>query len=470
MLLPKDFSSYTRKLMGEELFSQFVEGLDSPSPVSVRLNPFKSAGEVLNPSMNARPVEWCQHAYYLQKRPPFTMDPLLHSGAYYVQDASSMFIDQVLRNHVTQPVLMLDLCAAPGGKTTAAMSALPEGSVLVANEPMPLRAQILSENVQKYGHPDMVVTQNFPSDYLKTGMEFDVILADVPCSGEGMFRKDEGALREWSVQHVSDSSRLQREIIDAAWSMLRPGGLFIYSTCTFNSKENEENVAWLMEHHDAIPLEIETESKWGITGSLVADFNVPVYRFIPGISEGEGLFMAVMRKSGESASQSKKNSKADKRQKRQAKPSMPQYLSSWLKEEKDYSLRAIGDTIHAIPSRWEDYLEKMSSLKVIHAGVRLAKIKGKDHVPHHSLALSLALRRDAFPTCELNYTHAISYLRREAPILPPNTPSGYVLMTYKGHPLGFAKNLGTRSNNLYPQEWKIKSSHDTEEWSLLEPA
>ena len=470
MLLPKDFSSYTRRLMGEELFSQFSEGLDSPSPVSVRLNPYKSAGEVLNPEMKARRVEWCQHAYYLQKRPPFTMDPLLHSGAYYVQDASSMFIDQVLRCHVKQPVLMLDLCAAPGGKTTAAMSALPEGSVLVANEPMPLRAQILSENVQKYGHPDMVVTQNYPSDYLKTGMTFDVILADVPCSGEGMFRKDEGALREWSVQNVSDSSRLQREIIDAAWSMLRPGGLFIYSTCTFNSKENEENVSWLMEHHDAMPLEVETDSQWGITGSLVADFNTPVYRFIPGVTEGEGLFMAVMRKPGEASSQSGKKKKTDKRQKHQAKPSLPQHLSSWLKEERDYTLKARGDTIHAIPSRWEDYLEKMSSLKVIHAGVRLAQIKGKDLVPHHSLALSLALRRDAFPACELNYTQAISYLRRESPTLPQTTPSGYVLMTYKGHPLGFAKNLGTRSNNLYPQEWKIKSGHATEEWSLLTPA
>ncbi len=453
--------------MGDEIYSCFMEGLNSPPPISVRLNPYKNCSEVISSEFNYQPVPWCRNAYYLGIRPPFTMDPLLHSGTYYVQDASSMFLDQVLRQHINKPVLMLDLCAAPGGKTTVARTALPEGSLIIANEPIPIRAQILSENIQKYGHPDMIVTQNYPADHLNSGLTFDVILADVPCSGEGMFRKDEGAVREWSVKNVADCSRLQRDIVKTAWTMLRPGGLLIYSTCTFNLKENEENVKWMIEELGAEPLSVKVDNQWGILGSFMPNFNAPVYRFIPGFTKGEGLFMCVMKKNDVGTAQFKKKHKTDKRHDKRQKIVIPNNIISWLKDKEEYTFKLINGFIYAIPNQWEDIVDGLSCLKVIHAGVKLAQLKGKDYVPQTSLALSLALQIDSFPTCHLDYSSAIAYLRRESIVLPSSMPHGYVIMSYNGHPIGFSKNLGTRSNNLYPQEWKIRSSYVAEKWDFL---
>ena len=210
-----------------------------------------------------------------------------------------MFVCHVLRQFVLEPVAMLDLCAAPGGKSTAARSILPEGSLLVSNEPITSRAQILLENITKWGWPDCIVTNNYPRDYRKAKAMFDVILCDVPCSGEGMFRKDPATISEWSPQNVEKCWRLQREIVADAWECLKSGGLLIYSTCTFNTKENEENVRWIMDTYEAEVLEIPTQPEWGITGSLLPDFNAPVYRFIPGITKSEGLFLCALRKKGE---------------------------------------------------------------------------------------------------------------------------------------------------------------------------
>ena len=193
---------------------------------------------------------------------------------------------------------VLDLCAAPGGKSTAMRTVLPEGSILVSNEPNPTRAQILLENITKWGWPDCIVTNNYPRDFRKAKAKFDLILCDVPCSGEGMFRKDPQAISEWSLQNVEKCWRLQREIVADAWECLNPGGLLIYSTCTFNIKENEENVRWIIDTYDAEPLTIPTDPSWNITGSLLPGFDAPVYRFIPGITRSEGLFVCVLHKFG----------------------------------------------------------------------------------------------------------------------------------------------------------------------------
>ena len=217
-----------------------------------------------------------------------------------------MFVSHVLRQLVSEPVAMLDLCAAPGGKSTAAIAALPEGSTLVSNEPNPTRAQILLENITKWGHKGCTVSNSYPRDFRKARLQYDVILCDVPCSGEGMFRKDPQAIQEWSPQNVEKCWRLQREIVADAWECLNPGGLLIYSTCTFNTKENEENVRWIIEEYDAEPLPIPIEADWNITGSLLEGFNAPVYRFIPGLTRGEGLFMAVLRKQGKRKEESGK--------------------------------------------------------------------------------------------------------------------------------------------------------------------
>ena len=271
-------------------------------------------------------VPWCPDGYYLSGRPQFTFDPLFHAGCYYVQEAASMFITHIInwwkvergkRKENTPatelalesnlfplstfhfpPISALDLCAAPGGKSTAMRTVLPEGSLLVSNEPIPTRAQILLENITKWGWPDCIVTNNYPRDFRKAKTHFDIILCDVPCSGEGMFRKDPATISEWSQQNVEKCWRLQREIVADAWECLNPGGLLIYSTCTFNIKENEENVRWIIDTYDAEPIMIPTEPEWNITGSLLEGFDAPVYRFIPGITPSEGLFICALVKRG----------------------------------------------------------------------------------------------------------------------------------------------------------------------------
>ena len=396
-ILPEEFVKTTRELRGEERFSRYLAAFDEEPPVSIRLNPLH-----LSPlTTHLSPLEyvpWCRNAFYLDHRPNFTFDPLLHAGCYYVQEAASMFLDTVLKQHL--PTLhsslftlhSLDLCAAPGGKSTLMRSALPEGSLLYSNEPVSKRASILLENIMKWGYPDCVVTNNYPRDYVRSGLKFDVILCDVPCSGEGMFRKDPQTISEWSPQNVEKCWRLQREIVSDAWKCLNNGGLLIYSTCTFNTKENEENIRWILENYDADILSIDTEAGWGITGSLLPGFDAPVYRFIPGITKSEGLFMCVLRKGGE------------------------------RQEAKGKKMADIQKT-----------------LRIVSPPANLSPLTS-----HHS---------------PLTYSQAIAYLRGEALVLPDDTPRDIVTVSFMGHPLGQVKNLGTRANNLYPKEWRIKSTH-----------
>lgn len=299
--LPADFVAETRRIMGEERYNRFVGAFDEEAPTSIRVNPRIAIDHgpwTIDHSDSQ--VPWCSEGYYLADRPQFTFDPLLHAGCYYVQEASSMFVTHVLRQSGDCPQSALDLCAAPGGKSTALRSVLPADCVLISNEPMGNRAQILLENVTKWGAPNHIVTNNYPRDFRKAKLKFDFILCDVPCSGEGMFRKDPNAISEWSAQNVEKCWQLQREIVADAWECLNPGGLLIYSTCTYNAKENEENIRWIQDTYDAQVLDIPVDSSWNITGSLLDGFHEPVYRFIPGITRGEGLFVCALRKAGSS--------------------------------------------------------------------------------------------------------------------------------------------------------------------------
>ena len=432
--LPLAFTDYTRSLFGDNLYHTFLKGLDETAPVSIRLNPFKLAETThkVNPELNPHPIPWCKDGYWLETRPNFTFDPLLHAGAYYVQEASSMFLSHVLHHLVKQPVMALDLCAAPGGKTTCARTSLPVGSFLFSNEPIGKRAQILAENVQKFGHEDVVVTNNYPRDYKKTKLGFDVIIADVPCSGEGMFRKDPQSIEEWSPQNVENCWQLQRSIIADIWDNLKPGGILIYSTCTFNAHEDEENIAWILNEYEAELLSVPTEEAWNITGALIDNplrdgREFPVYRFIPGKTRGEGIFMAIIRKRG---------------------------------ENKTFINKTTIDVDKAIT-------EARKRLRILSHGVKDGMQKGKNVIPDHTLALSFSTDKSAYPNVEVDYQTAIAYLRHEAIVLSSDAPRGIVLLTYKGYPIGFAKNLGNRANNLYPQEWRIKSTHIPEEPMIL---
>jgi 16S rRNA C967 or C1407 C5-methylase (RsmB/RsmF family) len=383
--------------MGDERFNRYLGAFDEDAPVSIRVNTKRYINcqlSIANCQLNK--VPWCSEGYYLNDRPQFTFDPLLHAGCYYVQEASSMFVTHILRNvqcsmfngqcSMVNVQCALDLCAAPGGKSTALRSVLPDDCVLISNEPMGNRAQILLENVTKWGGPNHIVTNNYPRDFRKAKLKFDLILCDVPCSGEGMFRKDPNAISEWSAQNVEKCWQLQREIVADAWECLNPGGLLIYSTCTYNTKENEENIRWILDTYDAQVLDIPVDPSWNITGSLLQGFNEPVYRFIPGITRGEGLFVCALRKAGSL----------------QPKPFNAQKLA----------------------------------LKVLDAEFEKSDV-----------------------CVDVDYATALKYLRGEALVLPADTPRGIVTITYQGQPLGPAKNIGNRANNLYPKAWRIKSTH-----------
>lgn len=420
MLLPAEFEKNMRQLLGDARFEAFSSAMDEQPPVSIRLNPLKTA--LMDDEHRKRfsqrlgdAVPWCEGGFYLPQRPQFTFDPLMHGGVYYVQEASSMFLHTVLRQLLPdRPVAMLDLCAAPGGKSTVARAALPEGSLLMSNEPMRTRAQILGENMQKWGHPNVIVTNNYPHDYVKAGLKFDIILCDVPCSGEGMMRKDAGAVSQWSQALVEQCWQLQRQIVADAWECLADGGLLIYSTCTFNTQENEENIRWCQEQLAAEVTGIDVDHSWGITNSLLPHFSAPVYRFIPGLTRGEGLFMAAMRKSAGST-----------------------------KADNDTTLRS----------------KAQKRLNILCDGPKPPAKKGKDLLPDVSVALAVDTQKEAFPRCELTWEQAVAYLRRETIALPPEMPRGIVMVTFWNIPLGFVKNIGNRANNLYPQEWKIKTTH-----------
>ena len=462
MNLPQAFIERTRQLLGETQYLPFEEALQTEVPVSIRPNVRKGAKEV-----EGEPIPWASSGWYLKNRPTFTFDPLFHAGYYYVQEASSMFVEKVLREYVKEPVVMLDLCAAPGGKSTLCRSVLPEGSLLVANEVMRNRSQILAENLIKWGHPEIVVTNNDPADFTDLTHLFDVILTDVPCSGEGMFRKDQVAVDEWSLENVDVCWKRQRRILNDIWPALKPGGLLIYSTCTFNREEDEDNVEWIARELGAEILSVPVEEAWGITGNLTGkDF--PVYRFLPHRTKGEGFFLAVLRKHEgvvetiQLRPEKKKKGKDTKGKAPQLV--VPKEVKSWLQDAGSYEYTVKETSVHAFPKAFVDVYALLGRyVKVIHAGITIGELKGKDLIPHHSLAMSTTLEEGVFPKAELTYEQAIAYLRKEGLILDASVPRGYVLVTYQQLPLGFVKNIGNRANNLYPQEWRIRSGYLPEE-------
>lgn len=461
MELPKSFVETTQAILGAD-YEAFQQALLTEPSVSVRLNTQRG----VQLSLQADAVAWCPTGYYLDERPTFTFDPLFHAGAYYVQEASSMFLSQVVRTQVQHPVVALDMCAAPGGKSTLLCDALPEGSLLVTNEYVRNRSQILAENITKWGNPNVFVTNNGAESFAELGPAFDFILVDAPCSGEGMFRKDEVAIHEWSPANVWQCVERQRSILSDVWQALKPGGLLVYSTCTFNLQENEGNVKWMQDAFHAQVLQVPIENSWGITGSLADDFTEPVYRFMPHKTRGEGLFMAVLRKPDEEmglrSSRSKKNKKKGKEQ------PVPNECKAWLTHSRECYFCWHKYKVIAFRKEWQSLWELLSEqLQVLQAGITVATLKGKDVIPEHALALSSYRNTQAFPTAELTYEQAIAYLRKEAVVLDAQVPKGYVCVTYREVPLGWVKNLGNRANNLYPDPWRIRSGYIPEELNIL---
>ena len=546
MNLPKDFEKYFLCHWKEEDVAALVRGLDAEAATSIRLNPKRLPPDAEPAGADGR-VPWCQEGVYLKERPVFTADPLLHAGAYYVQEASSMFLAHVLRTLRPAPRLALDLCAAPGGKSTLLRSLLPDDCLLVSNEPNRARCQVLAENMAKWGSPHVLVTQAYAADLAEAvrnaqftipdcartahaqfsvpdcgrtahtqfsapdcgrtaqplpSSSFGLILADVPCSGEGMMRKEAEAVAQWSPAFVAECAALQRSIICDIWPALQPGGLLIYSTCTFNPEEDEGNVEWIARELGADVLPIPVDPSWNIRGDLrnyqnrplqqhqedeaaeneaakneapkneaveneakkneaaeneapknedpkneapkneaveneapkneaqkneapkneavVADGSpsvlpspLPCYHFLPGQIRGEGFFLAVLRKHGGTEA------------------TAPDSLSA---EE--------------IPSSQKEKKAKKTKKKARQQAAPTFPILPTDQLDH-----------EGAPLVELSLADSIRYLQREALVLPPDTPRGIVQVCYCGQRLGLMNNLGNRANNLYPKEWRIRSTY-----------
>lgn len=408
-------------------------------PVSIRVNPLKQCDLSYLPT--DCPVPWSPHGMYLSRRPSFTLDPLFHAGAYYVQDASAMFVGWVFRQVLAQSggLRVLDLCAAPGGKTTDIAASLREacGSrfLLVSNEVIRSRASVLADNVAMWGDPNVVVSSSDPAELGKLRGFFDIIVADVPCSGEGMFRKSENAVRMWSEDNVALCASRQRRIVADVWDSLAPGGVMIYSTCTFNDAENDGNVRWIARE----------------LGGEVLSFDMPFdgpqatecgFLLHPDRVRGEGQYCAAVRKSGVTDSRPVASS---------GKNGVP----SQVTPSDGVSMFDRGGEIYALPDYVAAAMPSIGKkINVLSAGVHAFTVKGKDRIPCADLSLSALLEPDDFPTVALSRSEALHFLHKDSLNLQ-GAPAGYVVVTYESLPLGFVKNLGNRANNLHPASRRI---------------
>lgn len=475
--LPKEFIDSLCAAIGGRA-QDVLDALESEDGVvGVRANPAKMEPGALCSrfGVGAQPVPWRADAFFLDSRPTFALDPLFHAGAYYVQDPSAMMVGTIADSLIAQsdsPLRILDLCAAPGGKSTCLASVLRGGDVLVSNEVIGSRASILAENMVKWGNPNTIVTNNDPKDFARLAASFDIILADVPCSGEGMFRKDPEALAQWSPENVKLCAARQRRIVADVWPALKEGGWLLYSTCTFNSSENDGNVEWIcrelgaevvllsnathsfcrllhpqivglqknasrnMESEpDSLPVEGAVETRCGLQLGM-------------GLTRGEGQYVALLRKTSAQKAGS---------QPKVGKPSR-KVPCDWLESgvaAYEQSTSA-GIMLKAYPEQTEAQLRFFeSSLRAIRSGVAVAYVKGRDLVPQTDLALSRVFRREAFAQAELTRDQALQFLRCAALQLP-DAPRGFNAVTYERVPLGFVKNLGNRANNLFPQAWRLR--------------
>ncbi len=453
-MLPPAFTERMQQQLGGQ-YDNFLQALAEEPPVSIRINAHKWEQPVAY-----EPVPWAAQGYYLPHRPQFTLDPLLHAGAYYVQEASSMFLEQAIRQHLPQsePLVALDLCGAPGGKSTHLSTLLPEGSLLVSNEVIRARANILAENIQKWGLGNTLVTNNDPQDFARLEGLFDLVVVDAPCSGEGLFRRDPAAGEEWSPANIQLCMERQRRILMDVWPALESGGLLVYSTCTYNLQENEENLQWLSQQQAIKSLPLQLPESWGVEETVLG--GIRGYRFYPHRLRGEGFFMAVLQKLG-NENHSRLPRVRKPRLSAPPKGLVPQ-LQPWLLDGTHWEIMQEGPLLTAFPKDWLQLIQVFyEQLRVVYGGIQLAEPKGKSLIPQPALALSTQLNPAIFHTADLDLSTALRFLHKDD-ILPENTPDGWVLVCYRNVGLGWLKMLKNRSNNYWPTYWRIRMELPTD--------
>lgn len=426
---------------------------NNPAPTSIRVNPYKEIKVE-----NAQPVPWCKNGYYLNERPSFTFDPLFHAGCYYVQEASSMFIDTIIRQikHQTEnnPLNILDLCAAPGGKSTLLASAMSAEDLLVANEIIKTRVPVLGDNLTRWGLPNVIVTNNDAKDFGRLPGFFDVVLIDAPCSGSGMFRKDPDAMSEWSEANVNLCHQRQERILADTYPTLKEDGYLIYSTCSYSIEENEQILDWLCDTFALESIRIATNSEWGIVETQSEKHKAWGYRFYPDKVKGEGLFAACLIKRESSGHLSAHKTKFQKINPKEIAP-----LHIYINNPDNYHYFKVNDEWLVIPEQHRDSMLLLQQyLYIKKSGVRIGKLAGKELIPDHDLALSNIINKGTFNQTALDKDQAIAYLRRDNINDLETAQKGWSLMAFEGHILGWAKLLPNRVNNYYPKELRIMAS------------
>ncbi len=440
--LPVAFVRQYTDVYGVDKLAILQEGLSAPQPVSIRINRAKATfGDLALDK-----VLWCDEGIYLDRRPVFAADPLWHTGVYYVQEAGSMFLGQYLANR--HPKIVVDLCAAPGGKSTLLRDTFGLDTLLVCNEPDIKRARILRENLLRWGADECIVTCASPEALKAAGLKADLILVDAPCSGEGMFRKDPDAIREWSPENVRMCVDRQRIILDTAWDMLEDEGMLIYSTCTLNQEENEGQIHWLKAHHPEAKIVLPDVANFPEGRSEEG------YRFSPGTTRSEGFTIFGIRKLGGEHQQMHLTHK------KPIQMGVPAFLKEAL--GKDTPLCAYADCWHQLSERGQDLVRHLQS-KNIHlllAGVPLGTQKGNDFVPHQGWVCSRSISSKLpYPNLRIGKKEAIAILKRHS--ITPWHERGYHLLTYEGYPFCIVKNIGNRVNTLFPKEWAIVNNNLT---------
>lgn len=450
--LPKELLSSLEGLPGYDGQAFTQVHASGQQITSVRINPAKSFDIHRHTFEVDSQIPWTSNGYYLKQRPSFTLDPLLHAGAYYVQEASSMFLEQALRQtaDMSQSLKVLDLCAAPGGKSTLIQSVISNESLLVTNEVIKTRASILAENITKWGAENVIVTNNDPKDFARLENYFDIIVIDAPCSGSGLFRRDADAIGEWSEANVQLCSQRQQRIIADVLPALKQGGILIYSTCSYSKDEDEAIADWMIDEFSMKSLRLSTKPDWNIVESTSDKNNAYGYRFYPDKVKGEGFFIACMEKQesegGEVAYP--KKSKLEKLSKNEVA-----IAEQWVKDE-TVAILKWKELALAVPARFVQDLDLLQqSLYIKQAGVALGQITVKELIPEHALAISNLLSNN-IPAVDVTLEEALQYLRK-ADLKLDTVIKGWAVLQYKNRNLGWVKLLPNRLNNYYPKEWRI---------------
>ena len=443
------------KVLLDKDYQLFYEALKAEAPTAIRLNPRKK-NQLPLPKYSKESIPWCSTGFTLNSRPIFTLDPSFHAGTYYVQEPSSMFLEQVIKQLLADRtgLKILDLCGAPGGKSTHILSLIDQSSLLVSNETIKTRTGILRNNLERWGEPNAVVTSNDPSDFKILRGFFDLILVDAPCSGEGLFRKDPAAIDHWSVDHTEFCASRQHRILEGVWPALKEGGLLVYSTCTFNKTENEKNLLEL-KNLGASTVKLKINADWNVQETN--EGGMSAYRFYPHRVAGEGFFMSVVKKTEPTEAAVLTLKRTDKtitvkESKAFSKEHLENNPEDWILNSQ---ITESGTVLEFYPANLERDMKLFREYFRVHSAGTLAGTCIKEKfIPHHGLAFSTALRQNAFNAIELSHHDALRYLKKDN-LMPETEKRGLVRLTYGGDGIGWGNVLENRMNNMLPTSQRI---------------